>query len=40
MTVGWIKLKNAALSQIAQDYIEQVKAALTLSYTGTKRKTK
>ena len=40
MTVGWIKLKNASLSQIAQDYIEQVKAALSLSYTGTKRKTK
>ena len=38
MTVGWIKLKNKTVSPIAEEYIEQVKAALTLSYTGCEKK--
>lgn len=38
MTVGWIKLKNKAVSPIVEDYINHVKTALTLSYTGVNRK--
>ena len=37
MTVGWIKLKNKAVSPIVEDYINHVKTALTLSYTGVNR---
>ncbi len=37
MTVGWIKLKNKPMSAVSQEYIDHVKNALTLSYTGTKR---
>ncbi|MBE6887705.1 MAG: LysR family transcriptional regulator [Ruminococcaceae bacterium] len=38
MTVGWIKLKNKAVSLIVEEYINHVKTALTLAYTGTNRK--
>lgn len=38
MTVGWIKLKNKTVSPIVEQYIEQVKSALTFSYTGTEGK--
>ena len=38
MTVGWIKLKNKSVSPAVEEYIEQLKAALILSYTGTERK--
>lgn len=37
MTVGFIKLKNAVVSPEIESYIENIKKALTLSYTGTRR---
>ena len=37
MTVGCIKLKNAENSIEVEPYIELIKNALTLSYTGTRR---
>ena len=37
MTVGWIKLKNTETSPAVEEYIDNIKKALTLSYTGTKR---
>ncbi|MBR2502957.1 MAG: LysR family transcriptional regulator substrate-binding protein, partial [Oscillospiraceae bacterium] len=37
MTVGWIKLKNMETSPVVEDFIEHIKNALTLSYTGVHR---
>jgi len=37
MTVGYIKLKNSEITPEMEAYIEYIKGALTLSYTGTIR---
>ena len=37
MTVGYIKLKNSDIEPAVETYIEYIKNALTLSYTGTRR---
>ena len=37
MTVGWIKLKNQTNSPIVEEYIEELKSAMSLSHSGVKK---
>ncbi|MBR5251193.1 MAG: LysR family transcriptional regulator [Oscillospiraceae bacterium] len=38
MTVGWIKLKNTDISPIMERYINSIKSAIALSYSGKEKR--